>query len=236
MDRRSFLSASLATLIGAEASAASHDMLGPLESELPDHTHDMLGEPESEPEAVAVARPKKSRKPVVYVYHSPQCPPCVRLEKDEAAGLFPEIEFRWMNDLPDWVVATPALVWKNRKNVWEYRFEYAGAAKFRAIWRKSMQVIVAPARATVAVVRAPVRMVANNYRPRWTWPGNLGAHLRNAHRVNTAGMSQDQMEATHDNLHEGRGVMRIAQPRQSRPVFWRGRGRSGGCPGGVCPR
>lgn len=43
---------------------------------------------------------------------------------------------------------------------------------------------------------------SNNYTPSWTWPGNLSQHLQGTHGINTSGMSQDQMEQTHDNAHE----------------------------------
>lgn len=45
---------------------------------------------------------------------------------------------------------------------------------------------------------------ADNYNPRWTWPGNLAQHLKTRHGQDVDGLSQDQLESLHDRLHEGR--------------------------------
>ncbi len=46
--------------------------------------------------------------------------------------------------------------------------------------------------------------------PRWTWPGDLGDHLQSTHGVSVDGMSQAQMEATHNRLHnQQRGYVSV---------------------------
>ncbi len=47
-----------------------------------------------------------------------------------------------------------------------------------------------------------------NYNAQWTWPGNLSDHLRDTHRINTTGMTQDQMEQAHDAAHNSVGRRR----------------------------
>ena len=65
-------------------------------------------------------------------------------------------------------------------------------------------------------------------RSHWTYPGDIKSHLASGHgNVNTAGMTRDQMESLHDDLHEGRS--RPAARPAVQPVA------SSGCPGGVCP-
>jgi hypothetical protein len=80
----------------------------------------------------------------------------------------------------------------------------------------------------------------------WTWPGNtdasLAQHLQQDHGINPAGMTPAQMQAAHDNAHNGYGVRYTAAPAvQYRPVIRYNAPRViyrsyGGCPGGVCPR
>lgn len=36
----------------------------------------------------------------------------------------------------------------------------------------------------------------------WTYPGDIGNHLRNHHHINTNGMSFEQMKYLHNILHE----------------------------------
>ena len=46
--------------------------------------------------------------------------------------------------------------------------------------------------------------------PRWTWPGDLGDHLQSTHGVSINGMSQAQMEAIHNQLHnQQRGYVSV---------------------------
>ncbi len=49
-----------------------------------------------------------------------------------------------------------------------------------------------------------IQSSADNYIPRWTWPGNLAQHLKTRHRQSVDGLTQDQLESLHDSLHEGR--------------------------------
>ncbi len=46
-----------------------------------------------------------------------------------------------------------------------------------------------------------------DYRPRWTWPGNLLVHLREyPHSINTSAWTQDQREMYHDQWHDRHGA------------------------------
>lgn len=87
--------------------------------------------------------------------------------------------------------------------------------------------------AVAAVVAVPAKAVANavdNYRARWTYPGELGHHLQTTHGQNVAGMTHADMLRLHDALHEGVsshgsvGMQRLA-PQSSQSE----------CPDNVCP-
>lgn len=57
----------------------------------------------------------------------------------------------------------------------------------------------APIRTTaVSVVSAPVRIV----RSHWSYPGEIRSHLATDHGVDATGMTRDQAESLHDQLHE----------------------------------
>jgi hypothetical protein len=92
-------------------------------------------------EAVAIATKAEATRHVVYVYKSAEkefrCPPCEALAAD--AHLFPEIEFRWRTDAPDWVEGFPTLHWNGRNGKGRQNVGYQGAAAFRKAWERSMR-------------------------------------------------------------------------------------------------
>ena len=63
---------------------------------------------------------------------------------------------------------------------------------------------------------------SDDYKPRWTWPGDLRTHLEGApHNLDTTGMTQDDMERWHDDQHD------IGPVTSSRSAQY--------CPDGNCP-
>ena len=106
--------------------------------------------------------------------------------------------------------------------------------------RSTPQVWSEPHRFTPQVSIPPARR-------QWSYNGggSLAQHLAQAHGINAAGMSHQDMVNAHSHAHEGtwgsvRGgyamsapVRRYAQPamRWTQPVVMRS-----GCPGGMCPR
>ena len=74
-----------------------------------------------------------------------------------------------------------------------------------------------PPKAELAIIEAtPVRKMTlahgydmsdgpSDYRPRWTWPGDLRQHLRQTHKIDTATWTQDQREMYHDQWHDRYG-------------------------------
>lgn len=71
-----------------------------------------------------------------------------------------------------------------------------------------------PPKTELAIIEStPVRKVTlahgydlsdgpSDYRPRWTWPGDLRSHLRATHKIDTATWTQDQREMYHDQWHD----------------------------------
>ena len=91
-------------------------------------------------------------------------------------------------------------------------------------------IIPKPKPVVVAVVKQslPVAVTYAPSRNHWTYPGDIRSHLATGHgNVNTAGMSQDEMETLHDSLHEG-------SPQKVQRTVARSM-QSSNCPNGVCP-
>ncbi len=70
------------------------------------------------------------------------------------------------------------------------------------------------------------------YRNRWTYPDTIKSHLRQ-HGVDPTGMTQDQMLALHDSIHDIAGPTRAGEPiPQVQTVRYN---VTQNCPGGTCP-
>lgn len=88
----------------------------------------------------------------------------------------------------------------------------------------------------------PVRMPG----PRWNWEGLnspsdnfMRSHLLQDHGVDATGWSREEMQAAHDNLHNGHGAMgatfRDDCPDGTCPAPSSAGSKSGNCPTGNCP-
>jgi hypothetical protein len=73
------------------------------------------------------------------------------------------------------------------------------------------------------VATAPVA----NYRARWTYPGTIEQHMATSHGVSVSGMSQSDLLAQHDAIHDTIGTTYSTSTQTSYS--------SSSCPGGVCP-
>ena len=74
-----------------------------------------------------------------------------------------------------------------------------------------------PPKDTIEIIESmPVRKVTlahgynlsdgpSDYRPRWTWPGDLRQHLQQTHKIDTISWTQDQREMYHDQWHDRYG-------------------------------
>lgn len=149
---------------------------------------------------------QKDDRPVVYVYEKPteqgSCPACdalARAASRDGHGWPFQIEVRKSAPFP--IEGYPTLHWMDENGKpWTY-LGWPGIEKFEQIWRNPVPKVQASA----------------PYAARWTWPGNLADHLRGTHGASVGGLTHDQMELLHDQLHEGVAT------------------GNGYCPSGNCP-
>lgn len=172
--------------------------------------------------AVALSPVTVAKRPVVQVFTTPGCPPCVDAKRELSRSKIPHV---FMPKNPEWTETHgfPAMAWKTGET-WHYQFGWNGLADFQKRYEATF-------------VLEPPKAVAQAYRsgPHWTWPGDLGNHLVESHgysREQVSRMSQSQREAAHDSAHNGYATT----PKRRRGVFAGIFGTSsGGCPGGQCP-
>lgn len=141
---------------------------------------------------------------VLTLYTTNPCPPCIHQKM--VLGLhsdYPQIknptpfDFKVVDEtkeqVPVWCTEFPCLAWSVPGGGVRYHFGYVEPNQLEALWKANQQ----------PVVVSPVRQ-ANNYNPRWFIRSgeSLPDHLKNTHGVNISGMTQDQMEMTHDQIHE----------------------------------
>lgn len=88
----------------------------------------------------------------------------------------------------------PMVVWKNYKGNWVIydleKYSWQGREMFLQTWKNTQ---VAPK------IQTP--KVDHPYEPVLGWPGTLQKHLTKDHGVSIDGLSKDQMERLHDQLH-----------------------------------
>ena len=198
MDRRQFIFWSL----GAGLAAGSQDVWAGETSDLDlqaqaalaVHMHMSAKRKLSAPAAAPVAEPSQ---PIVYVYKAPfKCPPCDAAEKALKNKNNLELYFEF-DRLPKLVYqpeAFPHFYWQTQDGKWANHSGWTTLDSFMATYRQKIEVPKAK-----AMAREPE---LDQYYPGWTWPGVLAQHLSSFHRINIAGMTQDQMEMTHDRIHE----------------------------------
>lgn len=150
--------------------------------------------PESVEPSVATATEtvvSRDNRPVVYVYQQPKeqgsCPNCLALAlAAERDGQGWPIQFVFREGAPFPVEGYPTLHWTDESGkAWMYT-GWPGIERFTKVWKDP----------------AP-KPQSGPYAARWTWPGNLSDHLRSTHGANVNGLSQDELERLHDQLHEG---------------------------------
>lgn len=141
-----------------------------------------------------VEKPKASGKPIVRMYTATWCQPCQRAKAELKNAKLPfEIQYVDVGDgsnAPKWCESVPSFAW-----------DHDGQTRY-VIGFTSVSALVRRWETTNGT--KSMRTTANNYQPRWTWPGDLSQHLQRAHGVNTRGMTPDEMESIHDAIHEGR--------------------------------
>ncbi len=136
--------------------------------------------------------------------------------------------------------------------------------KLAASAEKPKPTVVTPAPAvapavTVATKASPVKVAGSHWNVEGNWnysTSEMASHLSRVHGVNPSGYSKQEMEAMHDNLHNGypaMGYSSSAKPTYSQPVTYSKpvttysrptlfgsrrvvRSYSSSCPGGVCPQ
>lgn len=197
------------TILAAVLSFTGHDMS-------PEVTHNL--------EAAYSTVKVEHAKPIVRVYYSDfrSCLPC-RLLRDDIGSLSSDslagLPFVFEPSTPpEWVTGTPAIHWEGADE-WSVMYfdEWQGVSDFVLKWKSSQT------KKTQTVKTKESARGRDTYSPRWTWPGDLGQHLRQVHGIDTTGMNQDDLERTHDNLHEGsrssntQSIRRHKQRRRSCP-------------------
>ena len=179
----------------------------------------------------------------VYSLPAGQCPACVELKRELSSVSWVRIVER---PAPQWVRSYPTIVWStdSGSRVKIVGWSRGDVRKLKRAVRKHNKRVArlfadtdtepADAFAVIpsSVQRLPVsasRVVVRRSGPRWNYNGmwNVSAsyaanHLRSAHGIDATGLSKSQMDALHDNAHNGYKSRAVAV---SRPAY---------CP--TCPR
>ena len=151
--------------------------------------------PPIKPEAPATA--KVDDRPIVYRLTAKWCGPCRDVERRLTAEVRAKLPFRvvdWDVDVKGWMGSPtiPAAWWASPKG--NLRCQWTTIEALVATWKSSQE----------------TKAVADQYTPRWTYPGDLASHLQSVHGVSEAAtLTQDQREAAHDALHEGYSLSQI---------------------------
>ena len=149
------------------------------------------------PQPKAVEKPKADQRPRVRMYVATWCAPCQSAKATIKSSKLPfDIEYVDVSNggQPNWCSTIPAFAW-DVKGQTRYVLGFPGSKQLVATWESSQK---------------PVKVSANRYTPRWSWPADLRQHLQRAHGVSeAAGLSQDEAEMVHDALHEGHSLQAI---------------------------
>lgn len=137
--------------------------------------------------------PNAPAKPKLVMYTKPSCTPC-KVGK-AALQAAQDLPFDWyeLNLLEESDVSVPKFEWNSPNGKMSLTGWYG------------LDRLVSEFKRTQTKIKSVQKVEKNLYNPSWTWPGNLNQHLQSAHRINTSGMSQDQMERVHDAAHEQMG-------------------------------
>jgi len=177
-----------------------------------------------------------AERPVLWVFYAPfNYPPCDQLKADIEAGKFAEFDVRPGDDYTP--SAYPAIRFQARDGSYKATIGYSSGT----LTYLRQQLLGEPVQVGQPVVQASsgvMRMPG----PRWNWEGDwspsydqAAQHLRNVHGIDPSGMSMEDMQAAHDNAHNGQRQYAMPTRRvyYSRPQTVRYRSS---CPGGMCPR
>jgi len=92
---------------------------------------------------------------------------------------------------------------------------------------KTVETAAKVVKGTVNVAAKVATAPVANYRARWTYPGTIEQHMATSHGVSVSGMSQSDLLAQHDAIHDTIGPVYSTSTTTSVS--------SSNCPGGVCP-
>lgn len=139
----------------------------------------------------------KSGRSVMYLHTASWCAPCQAAKKALTKEILEKLPFTIeVRDSTEYEYPhpIPAFHWDTPNGPMKLEGWY-GVDHLVSEWTKTQ---------TKRSKTVQIQRSVNHYNPQWTWPGNLGSHLQGTHRVNVSGMTHDQMEQLHDQLHNGR--------------------------------
>lgn len=131
---------------------------------------------------------EKSKVKII-VYTRKNCQPCKTAKEVLSARKDLPFDIEWLGEEVEFPHPVPTFAWESPNGVMQFEGWY-GVDHLVKEWTRTQTKF------------KPVQKQTNTYTPSWTWPGNLSQHLQGTHGVSTNGMTQDQMERTHDSLHE----------------------------------
>lgn len=176
-------------------------------------------------EPVKAEEPVATDRPTIWVFYAPfNRPPCDRLKADIEAGKFDEFD---VQDGTDYTPSQyPAIRYRAEDGTFRAILGYDSATLSYLRQRLITKTYSDAVTTSAPVVRQPG--------PRWNWNGDwtpsyedAARHLSEAHGIDPSGMSMVEMQAAHDNAHNGYSArpMYSSAPRSYRSS----------CPGGRCP-
>lgn len=158
------------------------------------------------PPAPKEPKPKAESRPVVLMYSASWCAPCQHAKAELREAKLPfDIKYVDVSNggQPAWCESIPAFSWQHKSQT-RYVLGFTSVARLIEQWKATNnepQARSPPANKWPAMT---------GYKAQWTWPGDLRQHLKQTHGVSEAGqLTQDQAEALHDALHEGRSLKQI---------------------------
>lgn len=211
-----------------------------------------------------------STKPILYVtYANFNCPPCEVLKKAVEEGKLekfnviestdveglrtnrPVIRFEWPSSPSGY-----GIIYGYDTDIHDWLINNLPAAPMKAQAYRDTVISIGKSSIIVpTITKSITRSVTRGSGPRWNWNGSWNVsnwfaenHLRQAHGIEASGLSMSEMEALHDNAHNGvvqasrysappmtytQQTMRYSSPVRNQSVF-RYRSRRS-CPGGNCP-
>jgi hypothetical protein len=134
----------------------------------------------------------KSTGVPLFVSTTVPCPPCERLKRDHAAGMFDGFNVQFSND---WAPRSyPAIRYPTKASStgWAVLYGYDGQPtidKLKELTSGKTVLLARPIQAPAAMSHSDMVSLHNRLHGggSWTWPGDLSQHLQQAHGVATGG-------------------------------------------------